>query len=84
MYEYFNNLNFGSGMSTFQASVALNSGAQLVLHEDSPSGTVLGTLYGHGGWSTQTIGISKISGTHTVYLDLVGSGPATIGWIKFW
>src|SRR6185437_6870689 len=76
------NVNFGSGANSLQASVSLNSGQQIVFRLDSATGQTIGTIYGHGGWSTQTIGLSSVSGTHKLYVTFVGSGSATLAWFK--
>jgi Carbohydrate binding module (family 6) len=77
-YLEYNNVNFGSGSSQFDARVA--SGAspgvsglvEVVL--DNPSNTPVGSfaVASTGGWSTwKTIpaNISKVTGTHNVYLE---------------
>ena len=77
-YLEYNNINFGSGSSQFDARVA--SGAspgvsglvEVVL--DNPSNTPVGSfaVASTGGWSTwKTIpaNISKVTGTHNVYLE---------------
>jgi hypothetical protein len=83
-YLEYNNINFGSGESQFDARVASGAGAgvsglvEVVL--DNPSNTPVGSfsVANTGGWSTwKTIpaNISEVTGTHNVYLEFVsGAG----------
>jgi hypothetical protein len=83
-YLEYNNINFGSGSSQFDARVASGAGAgvsglvEVVL--DNPSNTPVGSfsVANTGGWSTwETIpaNISEVTGTHNVYLEFVsGAG----------
>ncbi len=83
-YLEYSNVNFGSGSSQFDARVASGAGAgvsglvEVVL--DNPSNSPVGSfaVANTGGWSTwKTIpaNISKVTGTHNVYLEFVsGAG----------
>ena len=83
-YLEYNNINFGSGSSQFDARVASGAGTgvsglvEVVL--DNPSNTPVGSfsVANTGGWSTwETIpaNISEVTGTHNVYLEFVsGAG----------
>jgi hypothetical protein len=83
-YLEYSNINFGSGSSQFDARVASGASAgvsglvEVVL--DSPSNAPVGSFAvgNTGGWSTwKTIpaNISKVTGTHNVYLEFVsGAG----------
>ena len=83
-YLEYNNINFGSGSSQFDARVASGaSGGVSGLVEvvlDNPSNAPVGSfaVANTGGWSTwKTIpaNISKVTGTHNVYLEFVsGAG----------
>lgn len=89
----YSNLNFGSGVSTFQASVALpnsNAGGQMVLHLDSPTGQIIGTLttQGTGGWNNyqiQSTAVTNVTGVHTLYIDFVSNNGdvGNLNWFKF-
>ncbi|SFT05706.1 carbohydrate-binding protein [Paenibacillus sp. BC26] len=78
----YKNVDFGSGMTQFKASIAVplsNAGQQLELRLDSLSGTVIGTmtLSSTGSWTTytnQSIGVSGASGIHDLYVVAKGSG----------
>jgi len=83
-YLEYSNINFGSGSSQFDARVASGAGngvsglVEVVL--DNPSNSPVGSfaVANTGGWSTwKTIpaNISKVTGTHNVYLVFVsGAG----------
>jgi hypothetical protein len=83
-YLEYNNINFGSGSSQFDARVASGAGTgvsglvEVVL--DNPSNTPVGSfsVANTGGWSTwETIpaNITEVTGTHNVYLEFVsGAG----------
>jgi hypothetical protein len=77
-YLEYNNINFGSGESQFDARVASGAGTgvsglvEVVL--DNPSNTPVGSfsVANTGGWTTwKTIpaNISEVTGTHNVYLE---------------
>jgi hypothetical protein len=83
-YLEYNNINFGSGSSQFDARVASGAAGgvsglvEVVL--DNPSNAPVGSfaVANTGGWSSwKTIpaNISKVTGTHNVYLEFVsGAG----------
>jgi hypothetical protein len=89
----FNNIDFGSGNYTkFIANIAVGAGyagQKIVVHEDSLSGSTLGTLVttATGSWSTynsQSTSISKVTGVHKIYIQFVGySGIANLLNFKF-
>lgn len=85
-------VNFGAGVTTMQASVAVigayaNQKVQIRL--DGPTGQIVGTLIPRatGGWfdyTVQTTSIAKVSGIHDLYLVAAGSvGVANIDYFKF-
>ncbi|GAB4432978.1 MAG: hypothetical protein OHK0015_21200 [Chloroflexi bacterium OHK40] len=91
------NVDFGSGVSSFNYNVGVNSsyaGGKVEVRIDSASGTLLGTLTiaNTGGFDTQvtqSIPVQSASGVHDLYLVLKGSnsgGAAAAGnvdWISF-
>ncbi|MCL6588842.1 MAG: carbohydrate-binding protein [Firmicutes bacterium] len=92
-YDYivFNNVDFGTGATGFQASVASNtSGGNIEVRLDSNGGTLVGTIPvgGTGGWQTWTTvsgTLSGASGVHNLYLVFTGSSGylINIDWFKF-
>jgi hypothetical protein len=75
----FDQLNFGTGVSTFSAEVAGPSGhtGSIQVRLDSPTGALVGTLVTKptGGWGTYKLQSTKISGAkgvHNLYLVFVG------------
>jgi hypothetical protein len=90
-YAVYNNIDL-NGVTNFQARVASNnSGGNIVLHLDSPTGTVIGTCTfgGTGGWqtwTTQTCTLnSSAAGLHNVYLVFTGGSTAlfNVEWFDF-
>lgn len=88
----YDNIDFGSGVSSFQANVALpyaNAGQKIVIRVDSSNGQTIGTLTtnGTGGWSNYTVqstGVSNVTGVHKLFLTFAGwSGIANVAWFKF-
>lgn len=88
----FSSVNFGGGVSSFQANLAVPSpysGQKIVIHTDSLNGTVIGTLTtsNTGSWTnytTQSTGVSNITGVHNLYLQFVGAfGIANLNWFQF-
>ncbi|HWC80004.1 MAG TPA: carbohydrate-binding protein [Pseudonocardiaceae bacterium] len=89
------NINFGSGMTQFYGRVASGVAAGVSglveVRLDSPTATPVGSFAvgGTGGWqSWKTIpaNISKVTGTHTVYLTFTsGSGKpfVSLHWFDF-
>jgi hypothetical protein len=84
-YLEYNNINFGSGESQFDARVASGAGTgvsglvEVVL--DNPSNTPVGSfsVANTGGWSTWTTipaNISEVTGTHNVYLEFVSGATS--------
>ena len=91
-YIEYSNLNFGNGATTFSASVAVDpayAGQQIQIHLNSANGLLVGTLVPRstGSWTNfvvESTGVSKITGTHDVYLVGAGrSGIGNISWFKF-
>jgi len=72
------NVNFGSGATSFDASVAsATSGGSIELHLDSQTGTLLGTcaVSGTGGaqtWLTKTCTVTGATGVHDLFLKFTG------------
>ena len=88
----YQSLNFGSGVSTFEAAIAVTSvyaNQKIQLRLDGPSGQLIGTLTPHAtaGWFSYTLqstSVSKVSGIHDLYLVGVGSsGIANVDYFKF-
>ena len=91
-YTVYNNVDFGSGASGFQARVASNSGGgNIEIRLDSLTGTLVGTctVPYTGGWQTWTTvncSVSGASGTHNLYLKFTGEdgyGLFNFNWFKF-
>jgi hypothetical protein len=87
-------INFGSGVSTFQAKIGVTSngaGQQVVAHIDSLSGPVIAILTptSTGDYSVQTVQSASaggVTGVHDLYIAAVGSsswGVGNIDWIAF-
>ncbi len=76
----FRNVDFGSGMTQFAATVATPnaSGAKVEVHLDSSTGPLVGTLSvtttgGYGTFQSQTAAVTGASGVHDLYLVIKGS-----------
>ena len=90
-YAVYNNIDFGSGATSFQARVASNtSGGNIEIRLDSITGTLIGTcsVAGTGGWQTWTTSTCSVigaSGTHDVYLKFTGGSGYlfNLNWFKF-
>ncbi|MCL6592021.1 MAG: carbohydrate-binding protein, partial [Firmicutes bacterium] len=90
-YVVYNNIDFGSGATGFEARVASNtSGGNIEIRLDSPSGTLVGTcsVSGTGGWqtwTTRTCTVSGASGTHNLVLRFTGGSGYlfNLNWFKF-
>ena len=90
-YTVYNNINFGSGATGFQARVASStSGGNIEIRLDSISGSLVGTcsVPGTGGWQTWTTSaclVSGTSGTHNLYLKFTGGSGYlfNVNWFKF-
>jgi endo-1,4-beta-xylanase len=85
-YLVYNNIDFGSGATSFKTLVAANSSTSIQVRLNSASGTLLGTLpvAATGGWNSYkeyTCNISKVTGVNSLYL--VFSGPVNIDWFTF-
>jgi len=71
-------VDFGLGATSFEARVAsANSGGNIELRLDSPTGKLIGTcaVSGTSGWqtwSTKTCTVSGASGVHDLYLKFTG------------
>jgi hypothetical protein len=90
-YAVYNGINFGAGVTSFQARVASGaSGGNIEIRLDSPTGTLVGTcsVVGTGGWqtwATRTCSLSGATGTHNVYLKFTGGGGYlfNVNWFQF-
>lgn len=85
-YLVFNNINFGSGATSFKALVANSITSNIELRLNSPTGNLLGTLpvASTDDWNTyqeQTCNISTATGVNDLYF--VFSGPVNIDWFTF-
>ena len=82
-------VNFGSGITSFDARVASNtSGGSIELHLDSLTGTLLGTcaIAGTGGaqtWMTKNCPVSGATGKHDLFLKFTG-GSGTLFAFNWW
>lgn len=88
----YHGVDFGSGVSKFQANVAVPrqyAGQRIQIRADGVSGPVIGTLTvtATGSWTNyqlETTSVSKLTGKHDVYLVFVGNyGVANVDWFKF-
>ncbi|SEL59518.1 F5/8 type C domain-containing protein [Stigmatella aurantiaca] len=88
----FNNVDFGSGATTFEARTAsAGAGGNIEVRLDGATGTLAGTcpIPPTGGWQTwvtRTCAINSVSGVHTLYLRFTGSGSGglfNVSWFKF-
>src|ERR1035437_9370710 len=85
------NLDFGSGVTSFNARVASStSGGNIQIRLDSATGTIIGTcaVTGTGGaqtWQTKTCAISGVTGRHDVYFVFTGGSGALFNfeWYSF-
>ena len=90
-YVVYNNIDFGSGATSFQARVAsATSGGNIELRLDSTTGTLIGTcsVTGTGGWqtwTTSTCSVSEITGMHNLILRFTGESGYlfNINWFQF-
>ena len=90
-YVVYNNIDFGSGATGFQARVASNtSGGNIEIRLDSPTGTLVGTcsVANTGGWqtwTTRTCSVSGASGIHNLYLRFTGGSGylLNVNWFRF-
>jgi uncharacterized protein (DUF608 family)/regulation of enolase protein 1 (concanavalin A-like superfamily) len=90
-YMVYNNLDFGTGATGFDARVAsATGGGNIEVRLDSLTGTLVGTcvVAGTGGWqswSTRSCGISGVSGVHNLYLKFTGGASYlfNVNWFKF-
>jgi len=85
-YIVFNNLDFGSGASSFRARVATESGTSIEIRKGSSSGSLLGTLSvtstgSYENYQEFTCNISNVSGVNDLYL--VFKGYINTDWIMF-
>jgi lysophospholipase L1-like esterase len=86
-YAVYSNINL-NGVTTFTARTASpGSGGTIVIHLDSPTGTVIGTCTtpGTGNWqvySSSSCSLSATSGTHNIYLVFT-TGGFNLEWFLF-
>ena len=83
-------VDFGSiGAISFSARVATGSGGKhIVVHDGSPTGTILGTLNmvttGWSTYTTQTCSITLTTGVHDIYLVYTGGTSICLfNWFNF-
>lgn len=84
-------INFGTtGFTKFTARIAsANAGRKIEIRLGSGTGQVIGTLTvsATGGWGVykeQSTTLSKVTGTHDVYLTFAGgTGVGNVEWIRF-
>lgn len=82
----YNNLDFGSGLSSFKAYAATNAATSIQIRANNAYGTLLGTLSvsSTGGWNTyqeMSTTISNTTGVQTIVL--VFSGAVNLDWFTF-
>jgi hypothetical protein len=90
-YAVYNNINFNSGVTDFQARVASNGGGgNIEIRLDSITGPLVGTckVTPNGDWQTWTDAECKItgaSGMHNVYLKFTGGSGYlfNLNWFQF-
>lgn len=90
-YAIYNDVDFGSGVSSFQARVASDTnGGDIEIRIDGVNGTLLGALSvnntgGWQSWITKETTISNVTGIHNLYLVFTGGsgGLMNINWITF-
>ncbi|MFZ5987275.1 MAG: carbohydrate-binding protein [Bacillota bacterium] len=87
-YVVYNNVDFGSGASSFKALVASASTTttNIEVRLNSATGTLLGTLAvaSTGDWNIyqeQTCSINSVTGVNNLYLKF--TGPVNIDWFTF-
>jgi glucosylceramidase len=87
---HFKNINFGSGVSSVNVRTAsAGNGGTIELHQDSVSGTLLGTATlpvtgGWQNWTTVSAAITGANGVHDLYLVFKGTPPiGNINWFQF-
>ncbi len=84
-------VDFGFGATTFEARVtSANSGGNIELHLDSPTGTLVGTcaVAGTGSWqawTTKSCSVSGAAGKHDLFLKFTGGSGFlfNVNWWKF-
>lgn len=90
-YTAYYNIDFGSGVSKFEARVASNGdGGHIEIRLGSLTGTLAAACAveptgGWQTWTTKSCSINPISGVHDVYLIFKGSGAGlfNLNWFKF-
>ena len=90
-YAVYNNIDFGSGASSFQARAAsATSGGNIEIRLDSLTGPLVGTcpVAGTGdwqAWADATCSASGVSGKHDLYLKFTGGSGYlfNLNWFKF-
>ncbi len=87
----YENVDFGSGVNTFKASVSSgSSGGNIQIRQGSTSGTLIGTLpvTNTGSWttfSTKETSVSSLSGEQDIYLVFTGGSGylLDVDWFQF-
>ncbi len=90
-YVVYNNVDFGSGASSFQARVASSTeGGNIELHLDSIDGPSIGIcpVASTGGWQNWTdakCSVSGVTGKHSLYLKFTGGSGYlfNLNWFVF-
>lgn len=90
-YVVYNNVDFGSGATSFQARVAsAGNGGNIEIRLDSITGPLVGTcaVKGTGDWQTWTDAkctVSGVTGKHDLYLKFTGGSDylMNFNWFKF-
>ncbi|MDR6555253.1 alginate lyase family protein [Paenibacillus qinlingensis] len=89
-YVYYNNVNFGSGVSNIRFRYATaNTNATLELRSGSTTGTLLGSvsLAGTGSWTsykTATVPVTGASGMKNLYIVFKGgTSVADLNWFTY-
>ena len=82
----YNNIDFGTGASSFKAYVATEGNTSIQIRKDSANGTLLGTLNvtSTGSWNTyqeKTTTISNVTGVQAIVL--VFQGAVNVDWFTF-
>jgi xylan 1,4-beta-xylosidase len=82
---FFDNVDFrDAGVGSVQLRVKASSATTLELHQDSQTGTLLGTCSvasTGSSWATQTCNLTQTAGVHNLYV--VSGGSVHLNWMKF-
>lgn len=86
-YAVYNNINLNNATAFSTRVASATAGGNIVIHLDSPTGSVIGTCVvpPTNGWQTyasQTCSITPTTGTHSIYLVFV-QGGFNLEWFAF-